>query len=92
MGEPLYIKMAIAPLPDQKPVTAGNQLLVKFAPVTLDDELDMAGAGFSPGLRRLMSKVGSEFCFEKGRDFIFELAGVRVSDKDVERESESVWN
>ena len=58
--------------------------------VPLDEELDVVKTGFSPGLRRLMSKVGSEVCFDKSRDFLFELAGVRLTDKDVERESESV--
>lgn len=58
--------------------------------VPLDQELDVSGTGFSPGLRRLAAKVGAEVCFDKGRDFLFELAGVRVTDKDVERLSEAV--
>ena len=55
-----------------------------------DMVLDVVKTGFSPGLRRLMGKVGAEVCFDKGRDFLLELAGVRVTDKDVERVSESV--
>ena len=55
-----------------------------------DMVLDVVKTGFSPGLRRLMSKVGAEVCFDKGRDFLFDLAGVRVTDKDVERVSESL--
>lgn len=58
--------------------------------VPLDEELDVSGTGFSPGLRRLMAKVGAEVCFDKGRDFLYDLAGVRVTDKDVERLSEAV--
>ena len=55
-----------------------------------DIVLDVERTGFSPGLRRLMAKVGSEVCFDKGRDFLSELSGVRVTAKDVERVSESV--
>lgn len=58
--------------------------------VPRDIELDVVKTGFSPGLRRLMAKVGAEVCFEKGREFLFDLAGVGVTDKDVERVSESV--
>jgi hypothetical protein len=55
-----------------------------------DKVLGVVNTGFSPGLRRLMAKVGAEVCFDKGREFLFELAGVRVTAKDVERVSESV--
>jgi hypothetical protein len=55
-----------------------------------DAQLDVVKTGFSPGLRRLMSRVGAEVCFDKGRDFLRELAGIGVTDKDVERVSESV--
>lgn len=55
-----------------------------------DMVLDVVGTGFSPGLRRMMAKTGAEVCFDKARDFIFEFAGVRVTDKDVERVSEAV--
>jgi hypothetical protein len=58
--------------------------------VPRDEELDVVRTGFSPGLLCLMAKVGAEVCFDKGRDFLFDLAGVRVTDKDVERVSESV--
>lgn len=55
-----------------------------------DMMLDVVQTGFSPYLRRLMAKVGAEVCFDKGRDFLFDLAGVRVTDKEVERVAEAV--
>jgi len=55
-----------------------------------DVVLDVVGTGFSPGLRRLMTKVGAEVCFDRSRALLFELAGVRVTDKGVERVSEAV--
>lgn len=58
------------------------------APV--DVVLGVEGTGFSPGLRRLMAKAGAESCFDRGRDMLFDLAGVRVTDKEVERVSEGV--
>lgn len=54
-----------------------------------DRILDVVNTGFSPGLRRLMAKVGAEVCFDKGREFLFDLSGVRVTAKEVERVSES---
>lgn len=55
-----------------------------------DEVLDVMGTGYSPGLRRMMAKTGAEVCFDKARDFIFELAGIRVTDKDVERIAEAI--
>lgn len=55
-----------------------------------DKLLDVERTGFSPGLRRMMAKTGAELCFDKARDMIRELAGVAVSDKDVERIAEAV--
>jgi hypothetical protein len=37
-----------------------------------------------------MAKTGAEVCFDKARDLISELAGMKVSDKDVERIAEAV--
>lgn len=58
--------------------------------VPQDIVLDVEKTGFSPGLRRMMAKCGGEVCFDKARDFIRELAGVRVTDKEVERVAEAV--
>lgn len=55
-----------------------------------DVVLDVAGTGFSPGLRRLMTKAGAEVCFERARELLFELGGIRVTAKEVERVSEAV--
>lgn len=58
--------------------------------VPADHALDVAKTGFSPGLRRMMAKTGAEVCFDRARKFLFDLSGVRVTDKEVERVSESV--
>jgi hypothetical protein len=55
-----------------------------------DQALDVAKTGFSPGLRRMMAKTGAEVCFDRGQEFLFDLSGVRVTAKEVERVSESV--
>lgn len=55
-----------------------------------DIVLDVVKTGFSPGLRRIMAKTGSMVCFDKSRDLIFDLGGIRVTDKDVERVAEAV--
>ncbi len=55
-----------------------------------DRELDIAGTGFSPGLRRMMGRVGAKEAFEEGRADLQELAGVEVTAKAVERVSESL--
>lgn len=58
--------------------------------VPQDIVLDVANTGFSPGLRRMMAKTGAEVCFDKARDMIGDLAGLRVTDKEVERVAEGV--
>lgn len=55
-----------------------------------DIVLDVEKTGFSPGLRRITAKTGAEVCFDKSRDLISELAGVRLTDKDVERIAEAI--
>jgi hypothetical protein len=53
--------------------------------VPKDQELDVVGSSFSPGVRRMMGRVGSKQPFEQGRDDLEELAGVVVQTKQVER-------
>ena len=53
-----------------------------------DEALDVAGTGFSPGLRRLMARAGSRDTFKEGREDLREYAGVEVDAKDVERVAE----
>jgi len=55
-----------------------------------DQELDVVGTSFSPGLRRLMARVGAQEAFDTARQDLAELAGVVVSTKAVERISEVV--
>jgi len=66
------------------PEDAGHGLLPK------DQELDVVGTSFSPGLRRLMARVGAQEAFELARQDLAELAGVVVPTKAVERVSEAV--
>lgn len=50
-----------------------------------DAELDIEGTGFSPGVRRMMARVGALRPFGQGADDIQELAGLKVTAKDIER-------
>ncbi len=54
-----------------------------FAPK--DKELDVVGSSFSPGVRRMMARVGAKEPFEQGRGDLEALAGVVVRTKQVER-------
>lgn len=53
-----------------------------------DEALDVAGTGFSPGLRRLMARAGSRETFKNAADDLREYAGVSVTAKDIERVAE----
>jgi hypothetical protein len=53
-----------------------------------DQELDIVGTCFSPGVRRLMGHVGGKDSFAEGRKDLEELAGIIVKTKSVERVSE----
>lgn len=55
-----------------------------------DEQLDIVGTTRSPGMRRMMARVGSKSTFKEGRDDLKVLAGVTVSAKDVERVAEAV--
>lgn len=55
-----------------------------------DEELDVVGTSRTPGLRRIMARMGSKATFKEARNDIKELAGVTVSAKDVERVAESI--
>jgi len=52
-----------------------------------DQELGVVGSSFSPGVRRMMGRVGAKEPFEQGRGDLEELAGVVVQSKQVERVS-----
>lgn len=55
-----------------------------------DSDLDIVSTSFSPGLRRLMARVGGKEAFDEGRRDLEELAGIFVTTKAVERVSECV--
>jgi hypothetical protein len=55
-----------------------------------DQELDVAGTAYSPGVRRMMAVVGSETSFGQGREQLHLLAGLDVTTKAVERQAEAL--
>ena len=55
-----------------------------------DESLDIVATRYSPGVRRLMSKVGAMRPFDLGHQDLYELANIRVNAKEVERVSEMV--
>ena len=55
-----------------------------------DQELDVVGTSFSPGVRRLMGRVGGKESFNEGRRDLEEMAGIRVKTKEVERIAEGM--
>src|SRR2546429_9533442 len=63
-----------------------------FAPK--DKELDVVGSSFSPGVRRMMARVGAKESFEQGRGDLEALAGVvvrRSEERRVGKECRSRW-
>jgi hypothetical protein len=55
-----------------------------------DEDLDIVDSSFSPGVRRMMGRVGGKEAFDEGRGDLEELAGVVVKTKAVERVSETI--
>ena len=55
-----------------------------------DAALDLANTSFSPGVRRLMGRVGGKESFNEGRKDLAELAGIKVQTKAVERVAEGI--
>ena len=55
-----------------------------------DQELDVEGTEYSPGVRRMMAVVGSETSFDQGREQLELLAGLAVTTKAVERHAEAL--
>jgi hypothetical protein len=52
--------------------------------------LDIEGTSFSPGVRRLMGRVGASRSFALAQEDLQELAGIVVHTKDIERIAEGV--
>ena len=50
-----------------------------------DHDLDIVGTSFSPGLRRMMARVGAYRSFGLGQEDMKELAGIFVTSKEIER-------
>lgn len=55
-----------------------------------DKDLDIENTSFSPGVRRMMARVGAKESFEEGRGDLEEMAGVSVTSQEVGRVSESI--
>lgn len=55
-----------------------------------DVQLDVAGTCFSPGVRRMMGRVGAKEAFDEGQRDLKELAGLVVKTKAVERISKAI--
>ncbi len=52
-----------------------------------DTALDIGGSSFSPGVRRIMGRVGAYRPFGLGHEDIKEMAGIGVDTKEIERVS-----
>lgn len=57
--------------------------------VPRDDELGVTGASLSPGLRRMVARAAAAEPFATAADLLAELAGIRLSDKRIERSAET---
>jgi len=55
-----------------------------------DRDLNLEGISVTPGVLRMNGIVGAELSFEKGSEFLKELAGLDVSPKRVERLAEGL--
>ncbi|MDA8333371.1 MAG: ISKra4 family transposase [Peptococcaceae bacterium] len=62
----------------------------KKGAIPRDQDLDIVGTSFSPGLRRMMAWVGGKESFDEGQRDLEELAGIVVKTKEVERISENI--
>ncbi len=52
-----------------------------------DTELDIMDTSFSPGIRRIMARVGAFRPFGLGHEDIEEMAGIEINSKEIERVS-----
>jgi hypothetical protein len=57
--------------------------------VPRDDQLGVAGASLSPGLRAMVARAGTAAPFARARELLAELAGVTLTAKRVERSAEA---
>jgi hypothetical protein len=64
--------------------------ICKAGTLPKDADLDIVSTSFSPGVRRLMARVGGKEAFDEGRRDLEALAGIFVKTKEVERVSETI--
>lgn len=57
--------------------------------VPRDDELGVAGASLSPGLRKMTARAAAAVPFAKAADLLAELAGIALNSKRIERSAEN---
>ncbi len=50
-----------------------------------DEALDIEGTSFSPGVRRIMGRVGAYRAFRLGQEDIKEMVGIDITAKEIER-------
>jgi len=55
-----------------------------------DTVLDIVGTSYSPGVRRMMGRVGALRAFALGQEDLQELAGITVETKEIERYAEGL--
>jgi hypothetical protein len=57
--------------------------------VPRDDDLGVTGASLSPGLRRMAARAAAAEPFATAAELLAELAGIRLTDKRIERSAEA---
>jgi len=57
--------------------------------VPRDEQLGINGASLSPGLRRMAARTAAAVPFAAAADLLAELAGIRLTDKRIERSAEA---
>ena len=85
---PKKVVTALSPVEIQRAYYHCTDCQAGFFPK--DRELDIEDTSFSPGVRRMMARVGAKESFEEGADDLKELAGVTVMIKEVGRVSEAI--
>lgn len=57
-----------------------------------DEALDLVGTSYSPGVRRLMGRVGGKESFNEGRLDLEELAGIKVQNQSCGKSCGRNWD
>lgn len=87
-GRPKKMVTVLAPVEIQRAYYYCSECQEGFFP--RDRDLDCVNTSFSPGVRRMMARVGAKESFDEGRGDLEELAGVRVTAREVGRVSEAI--